>query len=396
MPNIAQLQERILDYERQISEITATGEVSAEDQVRAAQLEGRLNETRDALVAAAREVQAENERIMAEASANAQEVLRDAAELILGPRDEFSGLTEGWRRTVNMADLRRATFAARNAVSGLTTPQIYSTDLPEPFAPPMGFIDTIPHGLTDGDEHYFQAPSFTNAAAGWTDGNKPESALAWEQVVAHLETVAHYMPILKQTARRYRQLENTVSTALLLGLSIRKGQYAVSGSNSSGIVGALNQTGILDYTAQLDDLNIYDMACEMRTKVRIASGFTPDCVAMPSALVTSLKKAKGQDGHYLYPEIVKDGKLDGMRIVEDENILIGGAAGATGNTTSQPKNGMLVYFSGACSWNTADPDTVDIGLIANQFIQNAYTLLAEGTYAFKMPFPKAFCYAEVS
>ena len=115
MPNIAQLQDRILDYERQISEITATGEVSAEDQVRAAQLEGRLNETRDALVAAARDLQAENERIMAEASANSQEILRDAAELILGPRDSFTGLEQGWRNTVNMADLRMAMAAARNS-----------------------------------------------------------------------------------------------------------------------------------------------------------------------------------------------------------------------------------------------------------------------------------------
>lgn len=390
MPNIAQLQDRILDYERQISEITATGEVSTEDQVRAAQLEGRLNETRDALMAAARDLQAENERIMAEASANSQEILRDAAELILGPRDSFTGLEQGWRNTVNMADLRMAMAAARNAVSGLTTPQIYSTDLPQPFATPMGFIDTIPKGLTDGDEHYFQAPAFTNAAAGWTSGNKPESSIEWTPQVAHLETVAHYIPIAKQTARRYRSLESTVSTTLLLGLALRKGQYAVSGANSNGIVGVMNQTGILTYTKQTGE-NVYDMACNMRTKVRLGCGFTPDCVAMPSAVATSLKTAKGEDGHYLYPEIVKDGKLDGMTIVEDENVIVS----TTSDGTTTTANYMMVYFSGGCSWNVADEDQVDVGLIANQFIQNAYTLLAEGTYALKVPFPKAFCIAAV-
>ena len=400
MPSIAPIQNRIVELESQLDAITAAGEITPEDQVRAAELEGRISEARDQLVAAARDIQAENERLMAEASAHSQEIIRDAAALILGARDQFpaEGLREGWRTTVDMADLRMATMAARNAVSGLTTPQIYSTDLPAPAAAPMGFIDSIPHGLTDGDEHYFQAPAFTNNAAGWTSGNKPESTLEWEQVVAHLETIAHYVPILKQTARRYRQLENTVVYALLLGLAIRKDQYAASGANSSGIVGAMNQAGILSYSAQADDANIYDMACEMRTKVRVASGFTPDCVAMPSALVTKLKKAKGNDGHYLYPEIVRDNKLDGMTIVEDENILASGSgsAGSSGSTSQSAANGMLVYFSGGCSWNTADPDAVEIGLVANQFIQNAYTLLAEGTYAFKMPFPKAFCFAEVN
>lgn len=388
MPSIATLQNRILELQNEIETITASGEVSPEDALRASNLEGRLGEARDQLSAEAARVAAENERLAAEAAAHSAEVLHDAAELILGPRDSFNGLTEGWRTTVNMADLRAATYAAHNAVSGLGTPQIYSTDLPQPFAVPMGFIDTIPQGQTDGDEHYFQAPTFTNAAAGWASGDKPESSLEWLQVVAHIETIAHHMPILKQTARRYRQLENTVAGALLLGLAVRKDAYAVLGSNSSGIVGALNQSGILSYTAAADDENIYDMAVEMKAKVRLACGFTPDCVAMPSTLAARLKKAKGEDGHYLYPEIVQGGRLDGMRIIEDENVA------TTSGATTTP--GMLVYFSGGCSWNTADPDTLDIGLTGNQFIQNAYTLLAEGTYAFKMPFPKAFCYAEVS
>ena len=33
-----------------------------------------------------------------------------------------------------------------------------------------------------------------------------------------------------------------------------------------------------------------------------------------------------------------------------------------------------------------------IGLVDKQFIQNAYTLLAEGTYALKVPIPAGFCY----
>lgn len=393
--NITELQNRIVSLEDQLNAITSQGEVSLEDAHRAAEISGRLSEARDNLVEAAAELQRENARIAAEAAANPQEAVRDAAELILGPQDSFTGISEGWRTSVPMDQLLAATYAARNAVSGLSTPQIYSTDLPEPIAAPMGFLDTIPHGRQEGDLHYFQAPTMTNAAAGWTTGNKAESGLTWAAACAHLETIAHHMPIQKQTARRYRSLETIVGNSLLLGLAMKKDAFAVAGSNSNGIVGAMNQTGVQTYTKQttgaMADTNIYDMAVEMKRLVRVNSGFAADCVALPSSLVTQLKKAKGSDGHYLYPEIVKDGKLDGLTIVEDENVFTTTTTGTGTDAVTTTTNYMMVYFSGACSWNVADEDTLDIGLVANQFIQNAYTLLAEGTYALQVPFPKAFC-----
>ena len=395
MPSITEIQNRIVSLESELSAIVENREMSPEDADRAHVLEGRISEARDNLVSEAARVQAENERIRVEAAANSADIIHDLAELVLGPRDSFSGLDEGWRVKIPEAQMRLAQYAARNAVSGLSTPQIYSTDLPEPIAAPMGFLDTLPKGKQDGDLHYFQAPTLTNAAAGWTTGNKAESSIEWTAAVANLEVIAHHMPIQKQTARRYRSLETIVGNALMLGLAMKKDAFAVSGSNSNGIVGAMNQTGVQTYTKQttgaMADTNIYDMAVEMRRLVRVNSGFAPDCVALPSTLVTQLKKAKGSDGHYLYPEIVKDGKLDGLTIVEDENVFISTTTGTGDEAVTTTTNYMMVYFSGACSWNTADEDSLEIGLTSNQFIQNAYTLLAEGTYALAVPFPKAFC-----
>lgn len=396
MPSIVDLQNRIVALEGELSSITSAGEVSPEDAVRAAGIDGRLAEARDQLVAEAARVQAENERLAAEASAHAGEVAHDLAAALFGPAGAFNGIAEGWRASVPAALARQAGYAARNAVSGLTTPQIYSTELPQTFAPPMGFLDTIAQGTTDGDEHYFQAPTFTNAAAGWTSGNKPESGLAWTQATALLEVIAHYMPIEKQTARRYRTLESTVANTLMLGLEMKKDAFAVAGSNSSGIVGALNQAGVQTYTQQtsgtMADTNLYDIAVEMSRLVRVNSGLPATHFAAPSSLLTTLRKAKGNDGHYLYPEIVNDGKLNGLPIVEDENLSVT----TTSNGATTTRNYVGCYFGGAATWNVADPDEVTVGLIGNQFIQNAYTLLAEGTYSLKVPFPKAFCFCEVS
>ena len=403
MPSIVELQNRIVSLEGELSAITSSGEVSPEDAHRAAVIDGRLSEARDQLVSEAARVQAENERLAAEAAANHREVLHDMAHMLFGPKDSFGGIELGWQVKVSNRDLfmaqmaaRASMMGARDAVSGLSNPHRYSTELPGAAAAPMGFIDTIPHFQTDGEEHYFQQPSFTNMAAGWASGNKAESSIEWAPAVALLETIAHYTPIAKLTARRYRQLESTVAGVLLLGLGMKKDFFALRGSNSSGIVGAMNQTGIQTYTQQssgtMADCNPYDVAVEQKRLIRVNSGFTPDCVAMPSSVATFLKKAKGQDGHYMYPEIVNEGKLDGMTIVEDESLAVTTTSGGTTTTT----NHQLCYFSGAMSWQTADEDEVTIGLIDKQFIQNTYSLLAEGTHSLKVPIPKAICDCAVS
>lgn len=388
MARIAEIQDRLAELQAEFDGITSGGEVSPEDAERASVLSGRIAETRDSLVAEAAAVQRENERIAAEAAADPEAAVADMASAILGARDAFDGVEPGWSRTVPADALRRA----RAAVSGLSTPTRYDYDLPEPIAPVMGFLSTLPKGLTDGHETYFQSPVLTNAAAGWASGDKPESSLSWTQATAHIETIAHQMPVAKQTVRRYRQLENTIVGALLLGLEITKNKYAIAGTNSDGIVGARNITGTLTYTKGSDDKNIRDIAMEMAMRVRLATGFAPDYVVVSPQTLTKARKAKDANGRYMYPEIVYEGKIDGMTVVEDSEMHIVTTSGSGEGATTTETDAMGVYFSGACSWNTADPDNVEIGLVDKQFIQNAYTLLAEGTYALKVTFPAAFCF----
>ena len=397
---IVELQNRITELKGQIAGITNGGEVSPEDAVRLGELHGRLDEAMDNLSAAAVELQAENARIAAEATASPEDAIRDAAGLIFGPQDSFEGIEPGWKTSVPTAKLFAATQAARmmaaprDAVSGLPTPTYVDYSLPAPIAPIMGFLNTLPQGLTDGHETYFQTPTLVNAANGWTTGDKPESSISWSQATAHIETIAHQMPVAKQTVRRYRQLENTIVGALLLGLDIRKNQYALKGTNSSGIVGAHNIPGTLSYTKASDDENIRDIAIEMALRVRLATGFSPNYVCVSPQALAKAKKAKDKMGRYMYPEIVYDGKIEGMEIVEDVEMHVVTTVGEGANAVTTETDAMAVYFNGALSWNTADPDAIDIGLIDKQFIQNTYTILAEGTHALKVPFPAAVCFCD--
>lgn len=395
MPRIAEIQNRMAQLEDELAAITSGGEVTPEDAQRAAVLEGRLSETRDSLIAEAAAVQRENERLALDAAANPQEAIASAAELVFGARDAFTGLDVGWRNAVSASALREAQFLVRNAVSGLSTPQRYDYDLPRPIRPIMGFLDTIPHGLTDGDEHYFKSPVLTNAAAAWVSGTtKAESSIEWAPAVAHIETIAHHMPIEKQTARRYRTLENTVIGALLLGLDIVENRYALTGSNSSGIVGARNQEGVLEYSKQADDVFVNDLVYEMALRCRIATGFQPDHVVMSPYTATAMRKAKDKNNRYMYPELVQDNKIAGMTVVEDMEMATTETTGTGESAETTVKNALGVYFSGACQWNTADEDEITIGLVNDQLVKNTYTILAEGTHALKMTFPGAFCFCE--
>lgn len=368
---IVELQNKIVAYEGRIAELM-DGEPTDESVREAKAIEGRLSECRDMLMAEAKRVAEENAAMAA--APKAAPKAETFIERVLGPVDAFTGIEPGWKATVDTS----------YGPGTIPIPEKYDTNLIGPATPPMGVLATLPTAQTNEAEHYFQQPALDNKAAAWTTGTKAESDLEWPLAVANLETIAHQIPVPKLAVRRYRNLESTISGALLMGLEQVKDAHVVKGSNASGIVGIANQTGIQTYTKGQTE-NIYDVIVKMAAKVRVKSGFAPDCVAMPTSVWAEIKTAKATgDGHYLYPEIVQNGTIDGLRVVIDENL-----ATASGGTIT---NAIMVYFSGAAQFLVADPDELTIGLIDKQFIQNAYTLLAEGTYALKVPIPAGFCY----
>lgn len=291
-------------------------------------------------------------------------------KLLFGARDAFTGIEPGFSKAVPL----------RDAASSLPTPQVYHRELQGPVAPPTGFLATLAHGTTDGDEHFFQIPTLTNNAAGWSSGNKAESAIAWEDDVAHIETIAHWIPINKQTARRYGQLESITGGALMLGLDLKCDALSLRGANSSGIKGIMVYSGVLSHT-MVSGANIKDTIWTMKRKVRVACGIEPDHVAISPYAFEVLAQSKDEVGRYLFPELENGGTICGLEVVQDVNM--------TNSSTS--KEEALVYYSGGATWNVADPQEVTVGLTGNQFIQNAYTLLAELTADLRVDMPQAFC-----
>lgn len=290
-------------------------------------------------------------------------------ESLLGAKDTFSGIEAGFKASAPIKD----------AITGLPTPQIYRRDLPSPVAPPTGFLATIAHGTTDGDEHYFMTPVLTNKAAGWVSGQKPESSLEWTEATAPIETIAHHMPILKQTARRYSQLESIVTNSLMMGLDLKADEMVLRGNNPSGITGVCNNKSILKH-AKVEGKNLKDTFAAMKRKVRVATGIAPNYVALSPYALEELSEEKDQVGRYLFPDIGNGGSVAGLICVEDVNM------------TYEDRETALVYYSYGASFDIADPEEVTIGLVNDQLIKNAYTILAELTAALRVDNPASFCY----
>lgn len=330
----------------------------------ARRVEGQLREIDDEIT---RVTEEENEAREA-AVKKTVENHHSFARALFGDPATFNGIENGFR----------ATAPIRDAVSELPTPQIYKRDLPGPVAPPTGFLQTIAHGTTDGDEHFFRTPVLTNKAAGWTTGDKPESSIEWKEAVAHIETIAHWIPILKQTARRYGQLESITANALMMGLDLKCNELALNGDNASGITGVCKTTGILKHT-KASGKNLKDTFAAMKRKVRVATGIAPNYVCLSPYAIEELSEEKDQVGRYLFPDIANGGTIAGLTVVEDVNM------------TGEEHETALVYWGNGASWDIADAQEVTIGLTDKQFIQNAYTLLAELTAALRVDNPAAFC-----
>jgi hypothetical protein len=288
------------------------------------------------------------------------------AEQAFGPRASFTGIQPGFKAAI--------TIPAGPAVNDPTMPGFPDY--------PRGFADTLQQAPTSAAVQYLRRGARTNAAAEWSTGSKAESAYVWTEHTAPLAWIAHHAPVTKTQASDWNELDTMIRGEMMIGLAQQRSHLALEGTNPSGIVGITNTVGIQTHSVASGD-NVYDAIRRMVTKIVVTSGFYPTHVAMSPQVKEELDLLKGDDEHYL---VIKVGnQVWGLEIVEDNGMTVVDLA-----TTSH--YGALVYASVGATWYTKETDNVEIGLINAQFIQNAYTLLAEGRNALAVRFPDAFCY----
>lgn len=331
-------------------------------------LDGRIEEMQNRLSATL--AAEDNARVMPDGTLVSLNDPNSLSVQALGPRSSFTGIKPGFRSAI--------TIPARPDVVDPTIPAF--ADVPRSFA------DTIMQSPTEAGVTYLRRGARINAAAQWADGSgKPESTFVWTEHSAPLAWVAHHVPVAKTQASVWGQLDAIIRGEMMLGLKQATSRELLVGTNASGITGILNTVGIQTHTIAATD-NLYDAIRRMVTKVYVTSGFRPTHVAMAPQVEEVLDLLKDDNKAYL--QVKAAGKVWSLEVVTDAALAV------HDEVAGETHYGCLVYAAQGSTLYVKETDSIEIGLVDDQFINNAYTLLAEGRYAFAVRFPDAFCYCE--
>ncbi len=309
------------------------------------------------------------------------------AEMLLGPRDQFKGLDFGQMLKLDVND------ASDKPYTNFSLPGIEEIDYnlerqTSDAAYQYGFLNSLPKATTKADtlKYFAKNPdAYKNAAATWTPGaEKPSTTMGWVEQSASVETIAHLMPVLEQQVKDWGQLRQLIDVELLNGLLLVEAQKALTGSNANGITGVLNNASIQKATKATTD-DVVDTIRKMKTDVLLNSNFAPTHLAVHPYVAESLELMKDKNGRYIQQVI--NGKLWALTVVEDINLMT-----AASDAKSSATYGALVYWNNAATWFTKENDSIQVGLVGNQFAYNEATIRAEGRHALKVTYPKAFSY----
>lgn len=311
----------------------------------------------------------------------------DIIDQLMGPRDSFNGLSFGQTLTANVLN------ASDKPYTDFGLPGVVQTDwnLPRQTSdalPNFGILDTLPTATTNADVlTYFEKneSKYANNAAVWTPGNeKPSSNMGWKQTSAYIETIAHLMPVLEQQIKDFGQLRALINTELLFGLRMKLASEILNGTGASNTIeGILKNENVQKYTKKTGD-ELADSVRRMTTDIFLATGFRATHVAMHPVVAESLELAKDKNGRYI--NAIVGGKLWGLQVIEDMNLT---------ETTGESKKttyGMMAYWNQAATVFTKETDSIQVGLVGNQFAFNEATIRAEGRHGLKNTYPKAFSY----
>lgn len=216
-----------------------------------------------------------------------------------------------------------------------------------------------------------------NAAEVAEKGTKPESAIAWQEYTASLQTIADTIPVTKQAYRNLSFVAGEIERLLKRNHALRKDQQLYSGDgNAPNIKGlytyasAATLASLPGYGAT-EGANIYDLISSLKTYVSnksdgtgAQSKYMPNFCLMNPVDTYKQKVLKATDGHYLLPPFVSaDGMtVDGVRVIETPVVTAGT---------------LLLGDANFATTYIEEDVVIEMGWINDQFVKNQWTVRAE-------------------
>lgn len=248
---------------------------------------------------------------------------------------------------------------------------------------------------------FFRETAFTNNAAEvgqatattGSSGLKPESALAFEQATAAVKTIAHWIPITRQTLRDAPQLRTYVEQRLLDGLKLREDAQILNGDGlGENLLGLTEHTGV----QVLDDVATtgyfatnpvadaggrnenFNRVLRGKTMVRSVGRTQANFVVLNPVDLEAFLTTTEAGGKYFGAGPFSGASIPnlwGLSIIESEHQTEGEAVVGDGRA--------------AAVWDRMQAQIL-IDTINDQFIRNMLTLLAEERLALTVFRPQAF------
>lgn len=268
--------------------------------------------------------------------------------------------------------------------------------------------DVLINGTTTSDSiTFFRELAFTNAAAAvaqatattGSTGLKPESTITFEQATAPIVTIAHWIPITRQTLQDAPQIRTYVEGRLLDGLRLEESDQLLNGSGTgANMTGLRLTTGVqyLDNTATTGYWAVnplgsagtarenFDRILRGKTLIRSTGRARASFVVLnPADSETYLMAVNANQDYYGAGPFSGNGvpPLWGLRVVEDENQPAGEALVGDGRM--------------AAVWDRMQAQIL-VDTIDDQFIRNMLTLLAEERLGLTVFRPAAFARVELA
>lgn len=257
---------------------------------------------------------------------------------------------------------------------------------------PITLLDLVTVGDTDGNVvEWIQQNSFTNNAAevaeatatAGTSGTKPESALGFTVASTTVRNIAHWIPATRSALADMGQLRTIIDTNLVDGVRRRLNGQMMSGDGTApNLRGILNTVGIGTTAVGVSPDDRLQAFARGILAVRLAF-FEPDSVLLnPNDYldIRLMRDSSGgaNTGQYLFgpPSTAGLETIWGLPMRQ---------------TTELPSGtGLVGDFSQAILYQREGIQVLTTDSHSDFFIRNAIVILAEGRWAFAVPYPTAF------
>lgn len=331
-------------------------------------------------------------------NAGKQGVVKSLDEVIAEKGDALKALADGTEKTLKFrvsGESVEKTMVQSGSLTGSTLS--YREQAIGQLAAPNTVFDRVFRTVnmseadlkvSNGVITYMDVTAETNNAAETAEstgaevgtGNKPESAITWQEYSANLRVIADTIPVTRNAYRHMGFIASEIDRLLRKNQAQRKDTQIYKGDGNSP-----NLKGIYTYTTavtlasmpqyqQVNTPNIADLAMNLAVYVANksdASGaqskYSPNVLFINPA--DALKFfVKGSDGHYaLPPFMTTQGRVGNLTIIESPKVTV---------------NTMMV---GDASYGTiyqSEDVVIEMGLVNDQFLKNQWTIRAEQELCF--------------